>query len=380
MKDLRCYQLKGNPFEIVSHVHDMADRKEEWDRIQRVLSSSFEDRLPRFIFLLGEWGEGKSYMLNRIYLWLSGEISPKVFVMKLKTDVLYSRPLGIQESEPRWQKFGLDLITRVLGNISRERWAEVFQGTNLKNLDSFYLKVFQGLKNNSEVAFKFISGERLDKLDLKELGLSAPLTNSPQAINLFFDFLKAIRLAKYNSFLLLLDEFEYIPAVFGEKKITQILNTFREIFDRCGYHPPAQMANPIFLFAVSPGGWDRLKELEESAKKKTGGGGIVPFMERINPRDNIQMKPFAVEDTKELVQLRLAEVRIKKLKDPFFPFTEKSIEYVHELSFNKPRNVIQYCGILLEDACNEGLEKIDMKDAKRILQKYGIVPVESKKS
>ena len=108
--------------------------------------------------------------------------------------------------------------------------------------------------------------------------------------------------------------------------------------------------------------------------KKTGGAGIAPFMERVSPKDIIRLQPFSLENTTELVATRLAETRpsTKEAVEPLFPFTERAVQYVHEVSFNKPRNVIQYCGILLEDALQQELDTIDIKDASEILQKYGI--------
>jgi len=382
MEDLDAYQLKQNPFEIVSHTHEMANRKEEWGHVSKSLSSAFKAGSPRFIFLLGDWGEGKSYVLDRIHRSLAGQIHKEggVFVARLRSRVLYPRPLVLRESEPRWQKFGVDLIIRVLNNVDRNKWSEVLRKANLDGLDSVYRRLFQGLSDGEEDAFKYIAGRKLSAAELKNLEVSEPLSSSPQVLELFFDFLRAIKLAGYDNFLLLLDEFEYITAVLGDVRITQVLNTFREIFDHCGYYKPGQIANPVFFFAISPGGWERLKDLERSARKRTGGGGIAPFMERVSLRDIIQLKPFAFEDTKQLVKLRLEEFRTKKVADPFYPFTEKCIEYVHGLSFNKPRNVIQYCGILLEDALDESLKRIDATDAKRILKKYGIYPTESAKA
>jgi len=379
MKRFRLYGLRRNPFDTFSHSHEMADRKEEWKRTTKSLASAFEDRSPRFFILLGDYGEGKSYTLEKIYRWLSRTKKERtgVFVIYVKSDVLYQRPLAIMESEPRWQKFGLNFITRVFDNIKREELVAVLQKSNLKEFSSPYLKVFNGIRKNEDTAFRYINGDKLTTAELKTLGVRSGLSDSAQGIELFFEFLKVIQLAGYNNLLLLLDEFEYITSVLGEKKITQILNTFREIFDSFGYYSDrlhGRMAKPIFVFAISPGGWDRLEELEESARKKTGGGGIAPFMERVQKRDIIRLKPFALEDTLELVSLRLSEVREKKLEDAYFPFAEDTIEYVHSVSFNKPRNVIQYCGILLEDAIEEGLAIITAKDAQRILEKYGIFP------
>lgn len=372
MEGLTAYELIRNPFEIVSHTYDMADRIEEWNRVSKSLNSAFKAGSPRFIFLLGDWGEGKSYILDRIHRSLSGEIEKEgaVFVASVRSRVLYPKPLVLRESEPRWQKFGVDLIIRVLNSIDRNRWFIVLVKAKLDKLDSPYKRLFEGLRDSDEVAYKYLAGGKLNASELKHLEVSEVLSTSPQVLDLFFNVLVVVKQAGYSNFLLLLDEFEYITAVLGEVRITQVLNTFREIFDHCGYYQPGEIANPVFFFAISPGGWERLKDLEESARKKTGGGGIAPFMERVSIRDIIQLKPFSLEDSKQLVKLRLQEGRSKTTADPFYPFTEKCIEYVHSLSFNKPRNVIQYCGILLEDALDEGLPRIDVSDAKKILERY----------
>ena len=380
MTEISKFGLTGNPFDIHSHRHDMADRKEEWDRIVTLLNSAFNGTIPRYFVIQGDYGEGKSYMLDQIFFWLSGESKPQdqVFVVR---GVLLDKPLAIMKSEPRFSKMGLNFVSSVFSNIKRERLTEVLKKADLSNFTSPFLKVFEGISEDEEAAFMFITGEPLSASERKSLGVREALKDSPKSLELFYDFLRVINLAGYTSFLLLLDELEYIAAVLSESKITQFLNTFREIFDNFGYYDdryPGKIARPIFVFAVSPGGWERLEELSETARKKTGGGGIAPFMERISKRDMMLLHPFGLEDSMELIKLRLSEVRTEEaIKDPLFPFTKECVEFVHANSFNKPRNMIQYCGILLEDALEEGLDKVDQNDAKRILRKYGIVSQQS---
>lgn len=386
MKQLIDYNLRNNPFEIFSHRHKMANRKAEWEKITKYLSSAFKDRYPRILVLLGDYGSGKTYMLEQIYRWASKEkgLKEEVFVVFVSpgAQVLFGPRLSIMETEPRWRQFGLSLVARIFDNIERDKLVSVFQKVPLAKLEKLrFRKVFEGLRNNEDVAFKYISGQRLYAKDLRKLELSAHLSDSPTGLRLFFDFLRVIKMARYASFLLLLDEFEYIPSIFGEKRITQILNTFREILDSFGMledREPGKHVNPVFVFAISPGGWDRLEKLEKDALKRTGGGGLVPFMERITKRDFVELRAFSLEDTTELVKLRLSEARVKPMDDPFFPFTKECIKYIHEVSLMKPRNVIQYCKILIEDALESGTSLIDEKAARKILTRYGI-SVESAK-
>jgi hypothetical protein len=321
-------------------------------------------------------------MLERIFKWVSRErAQTDVFTVYQKTDVLYERRLAVMESEPKWSKFGLDFIMRIFDNIEPGRLSSVMKKAKLGQIKPRFKGLFKAIKENNKYAFDYLSGEKIPSKESQKLGFpSSLITDSPTSLALFFDFLVAIHSAGYSSFLLLIDEFEYV-SVQGERRITQILNTFRKIFDDFGEFDAAyegQVAKPLFMFATSPGGWDRLENLEAAAVKKTGGAGIAPFMERISPRDIIKLQPFSFENTLELVETRLAEARSdKKPPTPLFPFTKEAIKHVHNVSFNKPRNVIQYCGILLEDASVKKLDSIDMKNAAEILQKYNIYPAKT---
>jgi len=376
MNKFEKYALKENPFDIFSYEHKMADREEEWKRITTSLVSAFEGREPAYFVLLGDYGMGKTYMLEQIYNRLSetgGEQG--VLVIYTRRDVLYDKRLALMESEPKWSKFGLDLIMRIFDNIDREKLVVVLKGVKLEGFKSKFGGIFEALKANKEIGFRYITGQKLMAKDFEQLGVDYAIADSPTSLAFFFDFLRVIKAAGYNNFLVLIDEFEYLAAQ-GEKKIIQILNTFRQIFDDFGDYSrnyKGTVAKPHFMFATSPGGWERLTELETALTKKIGGAGIAPFMRRLSKRNMITLDPFTKEKTLELVKLRLAEVRIKELEDPLIPFTEGAIEHVHSVSLYRPGNVIQYCGILLEDGLGENLEKINEKDAQRILNKYGIV-------
>ena len=257
---------------------------------------------------------------------------------------------------------------------------QVLREADLSGFQSRFSRLFKSLEQDSELAYLYITGQKLLTTELRNMGLNSPISDSPTGLSLFFDFLRVVKLAKYSSFLVLIDEFEYISTL-GEKKITQVLNTFREIYDKVGFFEAkykGMIANPIFVFATSPGGWETLRDLERVARRKTGGGGIAPFMERISPRDMVTLGPFSLENTIELLTKRLSEVREGTVKDHLYPFDRGAVDYIHRLSFNKPRNVIQYCGILLEDAAQEELAKIDASTAEEILKKYGIYPTEPK--
>jgi hypothetical protein len=380
MSDFTSLGLAANPFDIATDPSLMADREAELHDIDRSLRAAFDAHSSRFILLLGDYGLGKTHMLAWLYSKLTrsddtgGRVLPALITRAQPGGVLYERPLAIMESEPRWSKFGLSLISRILTALEPDKFAEVLGHLDEDRFSGRYAKLFLALRGKSELAFQYLNGDPLTTPELRELGVRSRLGDSPTGLTIYYEWLSYVAIAGYHTFLLLIDEVEYI-AVQSDAKVSQILNTFREMFDRGAVSPkndPTKAAKSVFLLAISPGGWDRLKQLEAASLRTTGGAGIAPFMERVSPRDRITLRPFSIDDTRELLKLRLARARLATHPDDLSPFADDAIRYIHEAAFRKPRNVIQYCGIILEDALEQGLTTITRQEAKRILSAYGI--------
>ena len=58
---------------------------------------------------------------------------------------------------------------------------------------------------------------------------------------------------------------------------------------------------------------------------------------------------------------------------PLYPFTEECIRFISEKSQGVPRRALQFCGIILEDAYEKGVEKITSKYAKRVLEELNLL-------
>ncbi|GAI51956.1 unnamed protein product, partial [marine sediment metagenome] len=172
-----------------------------------------------------DYGVGKSYTLEQIFKWVSQEKAlADVFVAYSRKDVLYERRLALQESEPRWSKFGLDLIMRIFDNMDPARLATVMQQAKLDKIESRFQSLFMAVRDNNEYAIRYLRGDKIPAKETEIFGGLAPIADSPTSLALFFDFLLVIYSAGYSSFLLLVDEFEKISEQ-GERRISQILNT-----------------------------------------------------------------------------------------------------------------------------------------------------------
>jgi len=373
--------LKGKPFEISILEYKMAGRKEEWKKLLSRLESAFRGNECKFIVILGGYGLGKTYTIEKIYREFkkNKKLFKDVFIIRT---TLTETPIRVYPGEPSKPKFGLDFVNRIFKHIEFDVLMKITKklgkklSTRSLKINDLSYKFFKKIQEGERAAYNVLAGIPMNASDIRKVGL-VNIRDSQTALELLFDFQKILKAAGYNNFLILLDEFEYIPTL-STPKVTIILNTFRTIFDHYGVvesREPNTMAKVVFVFAISPGGWRRINELEASAIKRTGGGGIAPFLSRVNPIDIINLGPLTPDEIKELIEYRLQEHRIKtrKVPHPLYPFTEECIRFISEKSQGVPRRALQFCGIILEDAYEKGVEKITSKYAKRVLEELNLL-------
>jgi hypothetical protein len=82
-----------------------------------------------------------------------------------------------------------------------------------------------------------------------------------------------------------------------------------------------------------------------------------------------------------MIEDRIKKKRIEYKRVPYktFPFIHPQFfDVIYEASYGIPRDVIDFCDLVLDNAIAEGLKEIDGKDAKRILKKFNLYPEEIK--
>ena len=380
--DFSKFGLNAPPFETYTHEYEMAGRRTEWKDLTRIIQRYFDRGGCQFIILLGAYGQGKSYTVTRVYRRFSEKFKefPRILVVK----TVRGSPIRAMEPEPSVSLFGLDLVRRIFANIGKDKLHEISKSVDSEELlqieyrDSRRLFYALGSDDDDlvESAFLLLTGEA-QREDTKAVKIGRMIRSSQRALKIYYDFLRLIKYANYDHMLLLLDEFEYVIGIQSSKQITKILATFRSMFDDIGnmyYNPRYSIASVVIVFAISPEGWHHLTELEKNLIERTGGGGVAPFMQRLRLDSYIRLESFSVEDTKELIKIRLTAHRLsgKRPVNEFYPFTEEAIEYLHEKGQRTPRLILQLAGIVLEDAIKDDLEKIEKEDVKTILEKYPI--------
>ncbi len=362
------FGLKFNPFEWASHDHKMANRKTEWKKITDVLSSAYNGETCRFVLALGDYGMGKSFMLNQIFR--AATESRGVLAIK---DVLTERPIptrSLLRSSPEF-----DIPSRIVANLGEVKLLDLWNRAKSRKLDHIRFRtVFEQLGAGNESAFRFLIGEKLKHDELEPLGMRTSLRPPDDSIRSLFETLKIARLAGYHSVLVLVDEFEAIMSKLGPTAAVRVLDALRAIFDEYGPLKD-QAAKIVFVFGLSAQAWDKVGDLERTMVSRTGGGGISPFVERILPSDKIVLNPFSLQNMIELVESRLTEARVGSASDKLHPFTREAIEFAYSVSKEKPRVILQLCYMLLERASEkEDVSQVSREFAEETLREYNIAP------
>lgn len=365
---IRDYGFKETPFPEDSLDYTMRGRKQEWKKIKHLLDRALTETGPKTILIQGDYGYGKTFTLEQIVL----SFSKKEFENSEKSIVASIR---LAESEPE-ARIGLSFVTKIFYEIGFDKLVQIAKGLGKKKLsiDSNTLRIFNALKRKKYPAFEWLVGESISSGDKKELGTKRILSKSSQAIRVLYDFLKILKMAGYRNLVVLIDEFEYVVNVYSEKQVTTILHTFKEIYDEFVRTKTRgeDMANFIFVIAMTPKGWDYLTETEAKLSRKTGGGGITPWMDRIRSEQySVVLNPLSKEETIEMINDRIEKKRIEYKKFPYktFPFIQPGFfEIIYEASMGIPRTILRYCDIVMDRALTEEIKEISGDYAKNVLK------------
>lgn len=368
----REYGFKENPFSDDSLDYTMRGRDKEWKNTKKILDKFLTEGGSKTLLILGDYGYGKTFMLEKIVQGFNAgdfEKSKKSIVASIR----------LAESEPE-ARIGLSFVTKIfydIGSKNLEKIAKNAKNISKIEISSDMLNIIESLKKEKLNAYEWLSGESLSQSEKNNIGVKKILSKSSQALKILSDFQKVIRAAGFDNLVILLDEFEYIVNVYSEKQVTTILHTFKEIYDefiRVNTKKPGSMANLIFIIAMTPKGWDVLVETEARLSKKTGGGGITPWMERIRPEDfTVDLRPLGESATNELIKDRIKKKRLDYKKPPYetFPFIHPEFfNVIYKASEGNPRYILRFCDLVLEYALDEEVKEITGKYAQKILKKY----------
>jgi hypothetical protein len=378
---LEVYQLTAKPFEISSLTKEMAGRSAEWRQLLNRLESAFKGNSCKFIVIVGDYGYGKTFTVERLYRKFKARKIEFKDTLVVRT-TLTGAPIRASPTESVKARFGVEFVSRIFENIGPEDLYDIAARAKIDRgaVSEIMFRIFEALRKKSMIGFEILAGKETDASELRSSGLRS-IRDASTALSCLFDFQAILKTAGYNNLLIILDEFEYIMH-FSPSRITAILNSFREIFDTYGIFEsrnPGRMAKIVFLFAISPGGWDALGDLEATATRRTGGGGIAPFMRRVSAIDIITLMPLTSDEIVDLLKLRLEECRKGKVANALHPFTIEGARLIGDISKGIPSRALDLAGIVFEVASARKMERIGPSEVREILSQLNLYPRKRRK-
>ena len=378
MTDWKKYQLTDNWF--VSLGADprfpMAGRQKFLDRLTQTIKDFIGVQTNRGLMLIGDYGMGKTFTL-----------------MKLEQSIVTEQPiltvrLPLLPSDPT-PRFGVDFIRRIYATLGKHQLVELCQNSSfdfMKLVDGFVGQILTNLRPTDnddviELSYDYLTNNQsLTKSELKQIKIRRPLTTTPAAFELFFGLMCLAKSNQKLSLLILIDEMEYLFTQKATAKAAEVINNLRALLDLYSEKvargfDTAKFSNVIFLYSLSDGGFAQLQEYEKR-RQSTSGGGWMPFLDRINPGHRFFLEPLNRQSTESLIELRMSIDPLRQKQQPqppFIPYTKDFIDYIYEVTAGKPRDIVDYCGIVLKEGLRKGIARIDKEFAKNILEGFHMV-------
>lgn len=342
----------------------------------------------KFISVLkGEYGTGKSFFLIKLtesilnkdkrftqFLEENVKIAVSKFSIltvdkKLPTDImLHLYRLIVQNLGTNGEHFFADIHKDLENKANSE-------GTDMKEVISAlspdFRKAVLSLSEDCQeqfIAWKWISAQKLTQKELDTLGVRYFINNGELAEKNLFQLLKLLRILDYGLLVVLIDEMEEILTTINEKQFWRAFLVIKEVFDKYSdiqYSRLKPMTPVGFVGGMTETAWQSIDKGAEEEK------GITAVRSRIS--ENIfEFGRFNEEDTAEFVKLLLSKARVKRYKgDTLFPFEKDTIRSIQEASYGNPREIINICDKLLQEASVKRLPKIDLKTVNSYLSSAG---------
>lgn len=365
------YGLNENPFlddtAKVLWLGTWTNREHQIQQWQRIMSNSINSKKNYMAFIIGSYGRGKTQSLLKI-----SEDSKKF----KRIFTVYLNFKGEEKSKP-----GLDFMFRIFKSINFESIKENTDKTELyealksipmelEEVRSILLQVF--LENeNKKLATYFLTGEiKPTQSHLKKLGVLRKIDAVDIAKEYLLGFLILLKKIGFQSFLLAVDEFEYLFSLATRSEHNLYLALLRGLYDfPMGLNvrvPAGTYANMVFFIAVSEDGMRRLQEMEKL--EMATGGPIQPLMDRVS--DEIILGLFDKKLTEELIEKRLKFNRIKGRFEaqPLIPFTSDFVDFIYQKANGELRTTIALCSQVLDAGLEKGVSQLDAAFAQKVVE------------
>lgn len=358
------YNLIRNPFTGYRATKEdlkfWVDREEEIKNWEKVIKETLSNPTNNYIsFIIGDYGMGKSLSIYKIE-----EVCKK-----------YKNILSITFGflgEEKLRKPGIDFIQRIFKFVDfnriklKEQQIEKLESIS-KEVKNIYYKIFFADNEAKTLALYFLRGELVpNQSQMKKLEIIRKINDIEIAKEYFRGFLYLLKLAGYNTLILLIDEFEYLFSLVSKAQRDVYFALIRGLYDLPTRIRNETIANMLFFLAVSK---EEYRKMEE---RKDIGGPVVPFMRRAYLVN--ELTPLKKEYVEKLIELRLKYNRAKEKfeKDPLIPYTKDFVNFIWEDTRGHPGDIIYKCGHTLDVGLKYRVSELNKKFATKALKERNL--------
>ena len=334
------------------------------------------------IFIIGSYGRGKTLSLLKI------KDEAKKFNRKIFP--IYLSFKGEEKSKP-----GLDFIFWIFKSIDFDELVKNIDTIDLskaiedipRNFDEAksLLRIIYGHRRTKQqdvrggdastessikkLALYFLHGElKPTSSQLKQLGLMRKIDTIDIAKEYLGAILCFMKNLEYKSFLLAIEEFEYLFSLVPKSQHNIYLALLRGLYDFSTELNISsdEIANLVFFIAISEDGWEKLQDMEKREIRQ--GGPIRPLMRRVDVKTTL--RNFNREETKELIEkvLRYNRVNEEFDKNLLIPFTEDFVDYIYDQTAGLPSAIKVRCAQVLDAGLADRVPSLTEKYAQKILE------------
>jgi hypothetical protein len=366
------YGLKESPFKQKSslweEVPTWVDREKEMKAWNKILDDSVATPSANFIVLIvGDYGMGKSLSLFKI----NNEARERK-----RHFPIYLSLLGEQKPS----KPGLDVMYRIFREVDFSKLKiNKKELMYVNEIDSEVYKILRhilfGDKELKKLALSYIRGEiSVTQSQLKALGVMRKMNDIDLAIDYLIGILFLIKQSGFSTFLITIDEFEYLFSLVPKSSQPIYLALLRRLYDLRTRIPQKlrdTTSNIALFLAISADGERRLKEMQDT--EKTTGGPISPLRRRI-AFNVITLTSLTQKASIELIEKRLSLNRTtgEFSENPLIPFTKEFAVFIHDISDGRPETIIDRCDNVLDVGLERRIPLLTKEFAIEVLQERGI--------
>ena len=391
-KDYKKFFLSKNPFPAIGVPEEFPritiDREAIKQRFQNVISELINTNRTIITVMVGEYGSGKSHLLKLFRNSVNAQLLTEevgALAVYVKSpgdefkDLFFALTDGIGRTllNNKVQKFLItelydkeDYCKLIYTNEIKEKYTsrqatvqEILGGSQyLQIFKKIREKRFESIENesminailntahpdNSRKAWGWLLGEPLNKADMEKISTEQEIT-SKNAYQMFYDFIKILRIIGISYLILLVDEMEKITWLPNNKRV-KYQDELRQMIDD-------NQKGMCFYFAIAPRQWDALTKETTALVRRLAANWFI--LDDFKPSETRQLIEAYLFTCRENYTSNQAKKLSSKFDPTIYPFTNESIQIISNRTKGVVSNILSIARIALEIL----VDKADQYDA-----------------